>query len=165
MVSKGVCAVAAVALLLWPQDALTSGPADASACTAGAAKTAWMSFLRAFAAGNYARLDSMFAQDPDFGWYSANAPGLRRTAEAKNRATLVRYFQTRHRQHDRMNLLTFAYHGDGNFTYRLRRSALDYKSGAWFGLIGKGAVRCTGEAPQFVVVSLGGPGSDNPTRR
>jgi hypothetical protein len=59
-----------------------------------------------------------------------------------------------------MRLVSFAYHGNGNFTYRLRRSADDYKGGAWFGLIGKGAAECSDGSVHLFVVSLGGPGSD-----
>jgi hypothetical protein len=58
-----------------------------------------------------------------------------------------------------MQLLSFVYHGDGNFTYRLRRSARDYRNGAWFRLIGKGAATCADGKTQLIVVSLGGPDS------
>jgi hypothetical protein len=138
--------------------ASTARPAS-QACTAGATRTAWVAFLNAFNHGDYQRLDKLFARAPEFGWYSSNAPGLRNLTPSKNRATLISYFRARHAHHDRMQLLAFAYHDDGNFTYRLRRSASDYKSGAWFKLIGKGAVTCTDADTRLIVVSVGGPGT------
>lgn len=138
--------------------ARTAQPAS-QACTASATRAAWVAFLRAFNQGDYQRLDTLFARTPEFGWYSSNAPGLRNLTAAKNRVTLISYFRARHARHDRMQLLAFAYHDDGNFTYRLRRSASDYKSGAWFKLIGKGAVTCTDAGTRLIVVSVGGPGT------
>jgi hypothetical protein len=136
-----------------------STPTD-SACTAQQTRTTWVSFLGAFTQGKYAQLDTLFAQAPDFAWYSSNLPGLRRTTAARNRGTLIDYFRSRHAKGDRLRLVSFTYNGNGNFTYKLRRAARDYRNGAWFGLIGKGAVMCSGVTPQLNVVSLGGPGSD-----
>jgi hypothetical protein len=154
----------AASLLLLAPAAVGRSDARRSACTGTQARETWVSFLKAFAAGNYARLDTLFAAPPSFGWYSSNAPGARANARARDRDTLITYFRARHRQRDRMNLLTFTYNGNGNFVYRLRRSAQDYRAGAWFGLVGKGAVTCAGVAPQLVVVSVGGPGSDRTSR-
>jgi hypothetical protein len=133
-----------------------------STCTARQTRATWVSFLGAFTQGNYAKLDAMFAEAPDFVWYSSNRPGLRRTSAARNRSTLIEYFRSRHAKADRLRLASFRDNGNGNFTYKLRRSARDYKSGAWFGLTGKGSVMCTGLSPQLIVVSVGGPGSDKP---
>lgn len=129
-------------------------------CTAGATRTAWVAFVGAFTQGNYQRLNTLFADEPDFGWYSSNVPGLRRTTAAYDRSTLIDYFRKRHAQRDRLRRVSFAYHDHGNFTYSLRRSAKDYKGGAWFGLIGKGAADCSDGSAHLFVVSLGGPGSD-----
>ena len=100
---------------------------------------------------------------------SSNAPGLRRADAAKDRTTLLAYFRGRHAKHDRIRLASFAFNGTsyglGNFVVRLTRSASDYRRGARFSLIGKGAVACGADdaaapAPvRFVVLSLGGPGS------
>ena len=136
-----------------------TAPPMSQTCTVSATRAAWVAFLEAFNHGNYQRLDTLFARAPDFGWYSSNTPGLRNLTAAKSRVTLISYFRVRHAHHDRMRLLAFAYHDDGNFTYRLRRSASDYKSGAWFKLIGKGAVTCTDAGTRLIVVSVGGPGS------
>jgi hypothetical protein len=129
-------------------------------CNATLTRATWVGFLDAFDRGDHQRLDALFARAPDFQWYSSNPPGLRNLTASKNRATLISYFRARHARRDRMHLLTFAYHGDGNFTSRLLRSASDYKGNASFRLIGKGAVTCAGTTPQLIVVSIGGPGSD-----
>jgi hypothetical protein len=47
-------------------------------------------------------------------------------------------------------------HGYGHFVLELKRSAADDRGGAWFALIGKGAVVCEGPLTRFVVLSLGG---------
>jgi hypothetical protein len=138
--------------------AATARPAE-HACDATLARTTWVRFISAFNRGDYRHLDGLFALKPDFLWYSSNVPGLRNLTGATNRATLIPYFRARHARHDRMRLLSFAYHGNGNFTYRLRRSASDYTGGRWFRLIGKGAVTCVGGEARIIVVSIGGPGS------
>ena len=131
-----------------------------SGCAVIPTRTIWLAFVHAFSSGNYRWLDALFAQEPDFVWYSSNFPGLRNGTAAFDRRTLIAYFRTRHVQRDRLRSLSFVYHGDGNFTYRLLRSANDYKAGAWFRLIGKGAASCAGGQAHLTVVSVGGPGSD-----
>ena len=78
----------------------------------------------------------------------------------------MRYFRARHLRNDRLRLVSFRFNGNsgtlGHFDFRLRRSATDFRSGAWFGLVGKGASACDGARATFVVVSLGGAGSDRP---
>jgi hypothetical protein len=136
----------------------TARPADHS-CDGTLTRTTWARFIDAFNRGDYRHLDALFAGKPGFLWYSSNVPGLRNLTAATNRGTLIPYFRARHTRHDQMRLLSFAYHGNGNFTYRLRRSASDYKDGRWFRLIGKGAVTCVGAGARLIVVSIGGPGS------
>jgi hypothetical protein len=129
-------------------------------------QAALVSFAGAFSHGDSRRLDSLFAEPPSFQWYSSNQPGLRSTAAAKNRGTLIRYFRVRHTQRDRLRLTAFTFtgnsHGFGNFTFKMKRSAADFRDGAWFGLIGKGAGACDGSKVRFIVISIGGPGSDKP---
>jgi hypothetical protein len=130
------------------------------------------SFTAAYTSGAYGRLDALFADPPLFGWYASNVPGLRRASAARSRNGLVAYFRARHAQHDRLRLTSFTFNGNsngrGNFVFKLRRSAADYHRGGWFGLVGKGAAVCAAPSPyvehpvQFVVLSLGGPGSDKP---
>ena len=129
-------------------------------------RLALRAFVSAFDRGETARLDALFAEPPLFGWYSSNAPGLRRAAAARDRATLLAYFRGRHARHDRLRLVAFTFNGSaaglGNAVFRMRRSASDYRRGAWFGVIGKAAASCDGGAHtpvRFVVFSLGGAGS------
>jgi hypothetical protein len=148
-----------------------SEPATSTACTAAATKATVASFMTSFNRGDYDALQAMFAREPSFQWYSANAPGLRVRAAAHNRATLIRYFRARHAKRDRMRLVSVRFTGNsrghgavpdyGNFVAVLRRSTSDYRNGAWFGLISKGAIVCSAEpsVPQFIVFSFGGPGS------
>ena len=42
----------------------------------------------------------------------------------------------------------------------LRRSADDFRSGTWFGLVGKGAISCNAQPGKLIVISLGGPDSN-----
>jgi hypothetical protein len=86
-----------------------------SACTAQQTRATWVSFLGSFTQGNYATLDALFAQQPNFGWYSSNLPGLRRTTAARNRGTLIQYFRSRHLKGDRLRLASFTYNGNGMF--------------------------------------------------
>ena len=157
MLAIAITCVTVVAALQAPPG---QGFKRAVGCTGRETKAAWVSFLGAFTKGDYARLDELFADKPDFGWFSANAPGLRSTTAAMNRATLIDYFRKRHAQRDRLRLISFQWNGEGNFTYTLWRSTNDYRSGASFHLIGKGAADCSHGSPRFIVVSLGGLGSD-----
>jgi len=128
--------------------------------------------VTAYNSGAYRSLDALFAESPLFGWYSSNVPGLRGAAAAKSRGTLTAYFRSRHAKRDRLRLVSFTFNGNsngrGNFVFKMRRSAADYRRGGWFGLAGKGAAVCAApsayvERPvQFVVLSMGGPGSDKP---
>jgi hypothetical protein len=129
------------------------------------------SFVGAFNSGDDARLDALFAQRPLFRWYSSGPPGLRRLAAAKNRATLIAYFRTRHLQRDRLRVVSFRFNGNtpgygdapgyGNVAFTMKRSAADHRRGSWFGVVGKGAAVCSDDASeqrvQFIVMSLGGP--------
>ena len=148
-----------------------SDAAAAAPCTPAATRTALASFVAAFNSGKYRLLDALFAQRPLFRWYSSNVPGLRRTLAARNRKSLIAYFRSRHLRRDRLRLIAFRFTGTksgfSNFTFKMRRSAADYRRGAWFGLSGKGAAVCSPPSnpyvevqQQFVLMSIGGPGSD-----
>lgn len=160
-----VCAALAAS---WAGGTARANAEIASDCTLGATRTALASFVAAFNGGDYHQLDALFAVPPLFQWYSSNVPGLRRTAAAHNRDTLIAYFRARHLKRDRLRLVSFTFngnsHGHGNFVFKMKRSAADYRRGAWFGLIGKGAAVCSDESSeqpvQFIVVSIGGPNSD-----
>jgi hypothetical protein len=142
----------------------------ASDCTPGVTRTAVASFVSAFDRGDYHQLDRLFAEPPLFQWYSSSVPGLRMTTAARNRTSLIAYFRARHLQRDRLRLVSFAFaansYGYGNFVFKMRRSAADYRRGVWFGLIAKGAAVCSDQPSQppvqFIVMSVGGPNSDKP---
>jgi hypothetical protein len=160
----GVAVVAAVVILA-PSPAVDA--ALASDCTPQATRTALASFVAAFNRNEDEKLGALFAQLPLFQWYSSNVPGLRTTAAARDRDGLIAYFRSRHVKRDRLRLVSFTFTGDspgyGNFVFKMKRSAADYRRGAWFGLTGKGAAVCSAQSVQpvqFIVVSLGGPGSD-----
>lgn len=141
---------------------------SASDCTPGATRTAVASFVSAFDRGDYHQLDRLFARPPLFQWYSSSVPGLRMTTVARNRASLIAYFRARHLKRDRLRLVSFTFtansYGYGNFVFKMMRSAADYRRGASFGLIAKGAALCSDQPSQqpvqFIVMSVGGPNSD-----
>jgi hypothetical protein len=155
--------VAVRAAVLLALVAVAAGPAGAAtprACGESQSRATVRAFVAAFNRGDLARLDKLFARQPEFHWYSSGAPGIRSRTAAMTRSTLVSYFARRHRAGDRLRLVAFDYNGVtagayGNFGLVLRRSAADYRSGAWFELAGKGAVSC-GDG-KLIVLSLGGP--------
>ena len=122
-----------------------------------------MSFVSAFSAGDYRRLNTLFAGASWFRWYSSSSPGVRFNPQAQQRDTLIGYFHSRHAQNDRFRLTSFRFTGNsngfGNFTWKVERSAADYESGAWFATEAKGAALCRGPNARFIVMSIGSPES------
>jgi hypothetical protein len=103
-------------------------------------------FVSAFNAGDFGELDEVFATEPDFEWYSTDAPGERLTPTANDRASLVRYFRERHALGERLFVRSFRFNGNtqasrpyGNFQYTLTRSADDLEPTPYGG---KGAAYC-----------------------
>lgn len=137
---------------------LTSGR---SGCTTKDARAVLTDFVQAFNKGDDQKLDSLFAENPKFNWYSSSPPGRRLGAAAKSRATLIDYFRGRHAREDRLQLVEFQFNGNwsgyGNFDFKMRRSAADYEAGEWFQVFGKGACTCNDTNAQLIVISLGGP--------
>ena len=126
----GVAVLAAVVILA------TSSAVDAalaSGCTPRATRAAVTSFVAAFNRGDGQKLDGLFARSPLFQWYSSNVPGPRRTAAAGDRGSLIDYFRSRHAKRDRLRLVSFSFTGNspgyGNFVFKLKRSAADYRRG------------------------------------
>ena len=140
----------------------SSAAAQPPGCTGPATRQLLARFVSAFDAGDLRRLDVLFAPPESFVWYSSNVPGLRTSPAAEDRATLLAYFRRRHQQRDRIELLSYRFNGNqngqGNFEFRLRRSAADYRRGTPFTIVGKGAAGC-GPPLRIAVLSLGGPGS------
>jgi hypothetical protein len=132
-----------------------------TACTKSETRAALVSFVRAFNAGDYRRLNRLFVARSWFGWYSSGTPGVRSNDEAHQRGTLISYFRDRHTQRDRFKLMSFRFTGNsngfGNFTWKTERSATDFRDGAWFVADAKGAALCQGADARFIVMSIGSP--------
>ncbi|MFT3865682.1 MAG: hypothetical protein QM729_15550 [Solirubrobacterales bacterium] len=142
-------------------------PVDSSgACTREQARRAFVAFLTAFDAGDYAKLDSLFASPPAFRWFSSNPPGRRIRAASMRRRSLIAYFRRRHAVHDHMSLSALQVnegspHSTG-LSFELRRSAADFRRGRPFWVSGKAALICHGGHARFIVVSIGSPGTGRP---
>jgi hypothetical protein len=104
-------------------------------------------FISAFNRGDTSTLDRLFARGMSWRWYAVGtAPGKRTQGAAYNRKTLVKYFRSRHRKHERLQLLSFRYTGwfDGfaHFEYELLRRADDMRAPRPRTYVGKGAMSC-----------------------
>jgi hypothetical protein len=159
-----VAAVAALLLLGGSAGASQATPAGSiTNCTAMQTRSALVSFIAAFNAGDSARLDALFAGPSWFRWYSSSAPGARFDPQARTRGTLIAYFRARHAQRDRFRLVSFRFNGNtlgyANLVWKMRRSAGDFGDGAWFTVEAKGAARCWGASTRFITMSVGGPES------
>jgi hypothetical protein len=115
-------------------------------CTADEVETVARRFISSFNAGALGELDDLFAQEPEFEWYSTDAPGERFTPAANDRASLVSYFRDRHAVSERLELGSFTFNGNtqgsrayGNFQYTLTRRAEDLSPTPYGG---KGAALC-----------------------
>ncbi|HEX2240461.1 MAG TPA: nuclear transport factor 2 family protein [Actinomycetota bacterium] len=95
-------------------------------------------FVNAYNKGDAERLDSMWASEPDFEWYSVS-PDERERDDAYQRETLIPYFRERHQLGDRLRLKTLRVGPEddqGNFGigYRLhRRSQQQDATGRYHG--------------------------------
>lgn len=135
-------------------------PTATSPCTRGQTHAAFNSFIASFNQGDFAKLRSLFAEEPDFQWFSSPHPGRRLGAEAKNRDTLIPYFRRRHARDEEFRLLAFNFAGNArrwsNFHFEAIRRADGFNDGKWRGMPGKGAAVCEQGSPQIIVLSLGG---------
>jgi hypothetical protein len=123
-------------------------------CTADEVETLVLRFLDAFNSGNLRTLDSVFAKEPDFEWYSTDAPGERLGVPAYDRSSLLSYFEGRHALGEQLVLRLFRFNGNspmpyGNFEYGLTRSAQDLEPTSYYG---KGASFCYRERPDVIFV-------------
>jgi hypothetical protein len=119
-------------------------PEQPTLCTAGDVETLVRRFIDTFNAGDLSALDALFAREPEFEWYSTDAPGQRFTPLANDRPSLVPYFGARHALGERLTLRSFRFNGNsgqtyGNFEYGLTRTAEDLQPTAYHG---KGAAFC-----------------------
>jgi hypothetical protein len=132
-------------------------------CDVAALRASLAAFVRAYNAGDLRRLDALFSRDR-FVWYSSGGPGVRRLADAENRATLVPYFRRRHERGDRLGRLTFRFNALdrgrdlGHFALSVERRADDFRGGTWLPVSGKGALDCSKPPVTIAVLSLGAAG-------
>ena len=135
-------------------------PVDgAPGCTAAATKAVVKGFFAALSAGRVTDLDEFFAPASRFKWY-ANAvqPARRLTSDARDRGTLLGYFQRRQAKHERIivdavQVNTYRQADrSGNFSMPLRRTADDIPGGTQL-LGGKGKVDC--DSQRLMVVAIG----------
>jgi hypothetical protein len=146
-------------LCLWLALAPASAapPTTTEPCSRTDTSNALRSFVGAFNDGSFEKLDALFAQEPDFQWYSTQAPGQRLGVEAKNRGTLIPYLRRRHAAGDEFRLRSFRWNGRSahwsNFGFlALRKNP----RGGWLRSEGKGAAICDGEDASLIVLTFGG---------
>ena len=127
-------------------------------CSADEVKTLTEGFVDAFNDGDLQALDGIFAHEPDFEWYSTDAPGERLTPLANDRPSLVPYFRDRFAHGEQLVLRSLTFNGNttgrrpyGNFVYTLTRSADDLVPTAYSG---KGAALCYRNRPDVLFVWL-----------
>ncbi len=136
-----------------PNSDSDAGPAS---CTRDQVNRLVTNFLDAFNAGNLTELDRLFANEPEFQWYSTDAPGERLQGEATKRGTLAAYFNARHNYGEHLTLRRFQFNGYdqgyGHFEYQLTRSA---NSLAPTRYEGKGAALCKATGSVIAVWSMG----------
>jgi len=141
----------------------SSVPTDTVACGREATRAAVRTFFTAFNAGDFARLDALFAPEPAFQWYSTPAPGERLGPPARRRETLIPYLRRRHARGDRFDLDAFHWNGRSshwsNFAFEARGSSPAFHGGNWFRADGKGVAVCGTGAAQLIVLTFGEPGA------
>jgi hypothetical protein len=154
----GIAAVVAVAAV-GAGEAISSGATRATAdrdCTATEARSAFDVVLTTFNSGDVAHLDEVIAPGPSFVWFSDSGVGQRLGDKSKDRSTLARYFKQRHRQRDRLTVVSW--HGGGNsngyshFQFVANRSSLEELPSRYEG---KGAVICDDSGNRIAVWSMG----------
>jgi hypothetical protein len=125
-------------------------------CTAGRVRRLVRAFAGAFNRGKARALDLSFAAEPEFRWYSTQAPGERIGGNAAERDTLLQYFANRYRRGERLELRSVRFNGNGegygHFDFRLVRRADDLEPTR---LMGKGAAICFHEEDVIAVWSMG----------
>jgi hypothetical protein len=131
-------------------------------CDVTAVSAALHRFKGAFNTGDLPGLDALFSRDR-FVSYSSGLPGLRTQTAARNRATLMAYFQGRHRQRDQVISFRLRFDGYdsrstlGYFDLTGRRRADDFRSGRAFAFAGKGALDCAKRRVTIAALGVGAP--------
>jgi len=127
------------------------------ACTADATKALVRAFVRGYDQGQVNAIGRMWAPAPRFQWYSTGPPGARLGERAKDRRTLMTYFQTRVRASEqiRLTLLVAGYDPARdivNFSGKLVRRAKDTRPRGPQDF--KGAADCVSGRPLLIVWSM-----------
>jgi hypothetical protein len=142
--------------------AASAGGTDANAeavCDATVARATLTRHVQAFNRALYGTLQELFAQEPEFGWYSVAPPFGRTNQRAQNRATLMAYFRARHAKREVLHVVKFNFASTqerdavvvANFNGHLTRRATDLpRERRGF----KATIRCA-PSPQFIVLSIG----------
>jgi hypothetical protein len=145
-----------------PVAAHPSSPGTVRDCTPDEVGRVLTTFIGAFNAGKFRRLDALFAAKrhsddaPGFQWYSTGAPGDRTGKAAHNRATLIRYFKRRHAAGERLTLVDWqgggAYRGYAGFGFHVIRKARDIPRAKR--LVGKGSAICSDRGNMLALWSM-----------
>ena len=149
-IGAGALAAAAVVAVL-SVDSIAQGATRAtdrvsvsrSQCTAQEVRSVVARFIVNFNDGDLRQVNRLFSPAGLFKWYSVSGPEGRLEDGSLDRATLIPYLASRHRQGERLTLRSFQWKGHGlgygQFLYSLTRSARDLQATSYFG---KGAVLC-----------------------
>lgn len=129
----------------------------AKVCGRREVETLVKAFIRAFNGGELESLDRLVAREPDFRWYSTDAPGQRFLPIASDRASLMGYFARRHAMGESLLLRSFRFNGNtpavdkpyGNFQFQLLRRARNLPATRYQG---KGAAHCYAIQPDALIV-------------
>jgi hypothetical protein len=101
-------------------------------CTAQEARSVVTRFIVNFNDGDLRQVNRLFSPAGLFKWYSVSGPEGRLEDASLDRATLIPYFASRHRQGERLTLRSFQWKGYGlgygQFLYSLTRSARDLRA-------------------------------------
>jgi len=104
-------------------------PSTIETCNAAETDQVVQRFIDSFDRGNIRELDQLVAGADLFQWYSTDPPGQRIDPGARDRDSLIAYFEKRHEEHERLLLKSFSFNGTsagfGNFGFELLRSADD----------------------------------------
>jgi hypothetical protein len=137
--------------------ALVGASREHVGCTAEATQTVVRTFVRSYSSGHVAIIDRLWAPAPRFQWFSTRAPGARLGGPATDRTTLLHYFRSRIRRHEKLTLtqLGAGYdktRGIVDFGGKLVRSADDMGSRGPQDF--KGAADCLSGRPLLIVWSM-----------
>jgi hypothetical protein len=152
----GAVIVASIGVALLAGPAAGLPPTGPSHCGPRAIHSTLVSFTAALNRGDLDALDELFAEKPDFQWYSTDG---RIGAAAKRRDTLIAYFRRRHARGERLRLASSRFTGNsphyGNFEMLMGRRVPGVAGGDWLPVPGKGAATCSEGETRLIVMSFG----------